>query len=583
MSSNENNLFSLLSPETKKTNSEGPKSQSFKMFDFKSIKPKQLFPGKDLFNSPQNTKTQKNTIKEEDNSYSPYVKVDNKLSTNLSHQKSNDCITNFVYKTAKKNNVDNKFYSPSVQNAKSEKLSDRFIPLNKGINLMEKFNLAKKFEFTDENQNPLSINNNDNNANDNTNDVYSHYLKQNVFKENNPFFDMKFNNNSDSTDSALKSNIFSFKSDEKPKTNFIRNITETQKENMNSLNLIVENNRKINPKPYKILPAQKLMDDFYLNLLDWSTKNQIAVGCTTNVVLWSVNKTKSETLLSYDFENFSNFNMSQSSNEMGPKYVSSLIFSKTGDYLAVGNSKGFVELWDVNEKKMVTSFGGHSSRVGVVSMYDNIISSGSKDCLILTRDIRCKDNTNNTVMEFRGHSQEVCGLKWSFDGTQLASGGNDNNLMIWNLHSNKPLMVSANHSAAVKAIAWSPHHHNLLASGGGTADRTIRFWNTSSMTQINKYDTGSQVCNLVFSKTSNELVSTHGFSLNQINLWKVPSMTKVATLIGHTFRVLYLGLSPNGQNIVTGAGDETLRFWNLLPPYKTDLSSSLFPSNHDLR
>ena len=27
----------------------------------------------------------------------------------------------------------------------------------------------------------------------------------------------------------------------------------------------------------------------------------------------------------------------------------------------------------------------------------------------------------------------------------------------------------------MKAIAWSPHHHGLLASGGGTADRYIRF------------------------------------------------------------------------------------------------------------
>ena len=27
------------------------------------------------------------------------------------------------------------------------------------------------------------------------------------------------------------------------------------------------------------------------------------------------------------------------------------------------------------------------------------------------------------------------------------------------------------HIAAVKAIAWSPHQHGLLASGGGTADR----------------------------------------------------------------------------------------------------------------
>ena len=42
-------------------------------------------------------------------------------------------------------------------------------------------------------------------------------------------------------------------------------------------------------------------------------------------------------------------------------------------------------------------------------------------------------------------------------------------------------------------------------------------------------------------------------------------MQKIATLTGHTFRVLYLAMSPEGETIVTGAGDETLRFWNAFP------------------
>lgn len=42
-------------------------------------------------------------------------------------------------------------------------------------------------------------------------------------------------------------------------------------------------------------------------------------------------------------------------------------------------------------------------------------------------------------------------------------------------------------------------------------------------------------------------------------------MEKVATLTGHTYRVLYLAMSPDGSTIVTGAGDETLRFWNVFP------------------
>ena len=42
-------------------------------------------------------------------------------------------------------------------------------------------------------------------------------------------------------------------------------------------------------------------------------------------------------------------------------------------------------------------------------------------------------------------------------------------------------------------------------------------------------------------------------------------MQKKITLTGHTYRVLYLSMSPDGKTVVTGAGDETLRFWNAFP------------------
>jgi cell division cycle 20-like protein 1 (cofactor of APC complex) len=89
---------------------------------------------------------------------------------------------------------------------------------------------------------------------------------------------------------------------------------------------------------------------------------------------------------------------------------------------------------------------------------------------------------NNFEAKLLGHKQEVCGLKWSFDEQQLASGGNDNKLLVWSIHNNQtPQAKFSNHLAAVKAIAWSPHQHGLLASGGGTADKCIRFWNTHTL------------------------------------------------------------------------------------------------------
>jgi cell division cycle 20-like protein 1 (cofactor of APC complex) len=119
---------------------------------------------------------------------------------------------------------------------------------------------------------------------------------------------------------------------------------------------------------------------------------------------------------------------------------------------------------------------GHCGRIGAIAWNNNnILATGSRDKNILLHDIRIN---NSVVNRFTGHKQEVCGLKWSFDQQQLASGGNDNRLNIWSTHSSTPTASLLKHTAAVKALAWSPHQHGLLVSGGGTADRTIRFWNS---------------------------------------------------------------------------------------------------------
>ena len=64
-------------------------------------------------------------------------------------------------------------------------------------------------------------------------------------------------------------------------------------------------------------------------------------------------------------------------------------------------------------------------------------------------------------------------------------------------------------------------------------------------------------------------------------------MERIAVLTGHTFRVLYLAVSPDGKTIVTGAGDETLRFWNVFPDVEVNdeqtTNSKLSPTCFSLR
>lgn len=110
--------------------------------------------------------------------------------------------------------------------------------------------------------------------------------------------------------------------------------------------------------------------------------------------------------------------------------------------------------------------------------------------------LRCSwRKREHVTAHLRGHEQEVCGLAWSPSGDQLASGGNDNLLHVWSSSREQPLHRLTAHQAAVKAVAWCPFQSNLLASGGGTADRCIRFWNTITGAHLNAVDTNSQVDN----------------------------------------------------------------------------------------
>jgi cell division cycle 20-like protein 1 (cofactor of APC complex) len=311
--------------------------------------------------------------------------------------------------------------------------------------------------------------------------------------------------------------------------------------------------RAVSKVPFKVLDAPELADDFYLNLVDWGSANVLGVGLGSSVYMWNAQSSRVTKLCTLDDDS-----------------VTSVSWIAGGTHLAIGTGRGLVQIWDAEKSRRLRIMTGHTGRVGSLAWNSHILTSGSRDRLIYHRDVRARDQWLKKLV---GHKQEVCGLKWNTDDGQLASGSNDNKLMVWDNLTDTPLHKFSDHTAAVKAIAWSPHQRGLLASGGGTADRRIIFHDSLRGTVVNEIDTGSQVCNIAWSKNSNEIVSTHGYSQNQIVVWKYPSMTQVVSLTGHTYRVLYLAMSPDGRVIVTGAGDETLRFWNVFgrrPGYRED-------------
>ncbi|WAR28726.1 CDC20-like protein [Mya arenaria] len=274
--------------------------------------------------------------------------------------------------------------------------------------------------------------------------------------------------------------------------------------------------KRVIPKvPERILDAPELLDDYYLNLLDWSSNNHVAVALGAAVFIWDASSGSIVQLTEMDTPS---------------EYVSAVKWITQGSILAVGNIVG--------------------------RAYPEEDPDGSRSGAIHHSDVRV---ANHNIGTLANHTQDVCGLAWSPDGRHLASGGNDNVLNVWpnTLGGDvTPLLTLTHHQAAVKALSWCPWQQNILASGGGTADRHIRLWNVNTGCPL------TSVCAVLWNQEHNELVSGHGFSQNQLSIWRYPDLAKVADLEGHKARVLNLSMSPDSTMVASAAADETLRIWN---------------------
>ena len=84
--------------------------------------------------------------------------------------------------------------------------------------------------------------------------------------------------------------------------------------------------RQIPKIPFKVLDAPALKDDYYLNLVDWSEQNDLVVGLSSCVYIWSATSSKVTKL--HDLGNTDE--------------VTSVNWARRGTHLSVGTDSGVV-------------------------------------------------------------------------------------------------------------------------------------------------------------------------------------------------------------------------------------------------
>lgn len=318
-----------------------------------------------------------------------------------------------------------------------------------------------------------------------------------------------------------------------------------------------------------------ITDDFYTNPLSLSKEGVLAIALGNHIHISQDDISFNELLVRPPFSSESTISNN----------VTSLCWIND-DLLAAGTECGYLEIWDIRTKKILALYQPNmTSIVAIEPINKELLSLGCADGSILVTNID-KDCRLKVIGCFKRH-KKVCNLALSCGGQYFASGGNDRMVNVWSASTLSVHCTFSSHKTAIKALAWNPQQTNLLATGGGKGDNTIKLWNVAQEKELCSINTEEQVSNLHWMPDGKHLISTHGFlSKRQVRLWKFSHAEKEYRIMEiplniniddfHTGRVFHSVFSLGRACLFTaGADDKALKKWSITPFNQERFKSNL--------
>ncbi|RYP00341.1 hypothetical protein DL764_006541 [Monosporascus ibericus] len=365
--------------------------------------------------------------------------------------------------------------------------------------------------------------------------------------------------------------------------------------------------------PFRVLDAPGLRDDFYCSIMAYDANcNTLAVGLGNLLYGWS--ESTGVTLMNAGLGDGSWLTSVAFSSEQGGKSI-----------LAFGRSNGRLSLMSLFEHLLPRFETQQAAPVASLSWRPMTTTRGSLNPFSPgTPEVNRHNWPGATTLlaQIKVHSQQVCGLAWSYNGEQFATGGNDNLCCLFDhktiideevepTDSRETLACKCvpagsekhrwQHGAAVKAIAFCPWREGLIATGGGSNDKCIHFFHTSSGAALATIAVAAQVTSLIWSTTRRELAATFGYAQPdhpyRIAVFSWPDCRQVAAVPWEgDHRALYAIPYPAGPSdtyrtrgrrrsrtaaegcIVVASSDESVKFhevWTAGPKATTGLESGV--------
>ncbi|KAE8308258.1 WD40-repeat-containing domain protein [Aspergillus transmontanensis] len=150
------------------------------------------------------------------------------------------------------------------------------------------------------------------------------------------------------------------------------------------------------------------------------------------------------------------------------------------------------------------------------------------------------------LQTLEGHTDGVCSLAWSRDGSRLASGALSS-ARIWDLDTCECSF------RWVHCLAWSPDGSRLAA---GSLYATVNIWDIQTRDYVLLKGHTSHITSVAWSSDGSRLAS--GSKDRTIRIWDVCAKDCVFILEGH-----------NGSRLASGSEDKTIKIWDITGQFKS--------------
>jgi len=241
--------------------------------------------------------------------------------------------------------------------------------------------------------------------------------------------------------------------------------------------------------------------------------------------------------------------------------VNVLAFSPNGKQLASGALDGIVKIWSLEPPYEVFLEKRRGINRLALSPDGTWIAAASAEPGTFNGDLLTVWNAQNgkILFEQKSHEPEGGGIAFSPDSKEVATGGGDQTIKLWDVSSSTLRLTVPVEDGFIWDIAYHPDGGSLAAVG---STGMVRFYDSKTGKVLASWDAGlGELSAVAFSPDGSRLavVSNQG---NDAKIWDVATRKELLTLKGHTDINWGVEFSPDGTRVITSGSDGTARVWD---------------------